>query len=295
MMKEKTMKLLGKVKLGAKRNAPELLLGGALITGTATVILIGRASIKAKELADQRAVDKAAMAYKLSKDGYSEEEIEIEIRKTFASYALSLAKEYAVPVALYAATVGMIFGSYKIQKNRQVALSAALASCTAAYKTLVNKLQTGAAAGLTAQEVLDGIEAKQHVDPETGEITFEKVVGDSIDTSVYKVRFDEYSTVWEKDKFVNEMTLKCEENWANDKLRLQGYLFLNDVYDRLGLPRTKTGQIVGWLAEGDGDGYVDFGVFDCEGYEDIRYNRNAFDLNFNVDGDILSKFGKGAE
>ena len=153
MMKEKTMKLLGKVKLGAKRNAPELLLGGALITGTATIILTGRASIKAKELADQRAVDKAAMAYKLSKDGYKEEEIEAEIGKTFASYALSLAKEYAVPVALYAATVGMIFGSYKIQKNRQVALSAALASCTAAYKTLVNKLQTGAAAGLTAQEV----------------------------------------------------------------------------------------------------------------------------------------------
>lgn len=295
MMKEKTMKLLGKVKLGAKRNAPELLLGGALITGTATVILTGRASIKAKELADQRAVDKAAMAYKLSKDGYSEEEIEVEIRKTFVSYALSLAKEYAVPVALYAATVGMIFGSYKIQKNRQVALSAALASCTAAYKTLVNKLQTGAAAGLTAKEVLDGIEVAHSVDPETGELTVEKYQGEPIDTSVYKVRFDEYSTVWEKDKFVNEMTLKCEENWANDKLRLQGYLFLNDVYDRLGLPRTKTGQIVGWLAEGDGDGYVDFGVFDCEGYQDVRYNRNAFDLNFNVDGDILSKFGKGAE
>ena len=295
MMKEKAMQLIGKVKLGAKRNAPELLLGGALITGTATVVLTGRASIKAKELADQRAVDKAAMAYKLTKDGYTEEEIEVEIRKTFASYALSLAKEYAVPVTLYAATVGMIFASYKIQKDRQLALSATLTACTAAYNKLVNKLRNGAAAGLTAQEVLDGIEAKQHIDPETGEVTIEKYQGEPVDTSVYQARFDEYSTVWEKDKFQNEMTLKCEENWANDKLRIDGFVFLNDVCDRLGLPRTRTGQIVGWVLDGEGDGYIDFGIIDCEKYEDARFTRNAFDLNFNVDGDILSKFDKGSK
>lgn len=295
MMKEKAMQLIGKVKLGAKRNAPELLLGGALITGTATVVLSGRASIKAKELADQRAVDKAAMAYKLSKDGYTEEEIEVEIRKTFASYALSLAKEYAVPVALYAATVGMIFSSYKIQKDRQLALSAALTACTTAYNQLVNKLKNGAAAGLTAKEVLDGIEVRHNVDPETGEVTIEKYQGEPVDTSVYQVRFDEYSTVWEKDKYQNEMTLKCEENWANDKLRIDGFVFLNDVYDRLGLPRTRTGQIVGWVLDGEGDGFIDFGITDCEKYEDIRYARNAFDLNFNVDGDILSKFDKGSK
>ena len=295
MMKEKTMQLIGKVKLGAKRNAPELLLGGALVTGTTAMVLTGRASIKAKELAEQRETDKVAMAYKLTKDGYTEEEIEVEIRKTFASYALSLVKEYAVPVALYAATVGMVFASYKIQKDRQLALSATLTACTAAYNQLVNKLKNGAAAGLTAKEVLDGIEVAHSVDPETGELTVEKYQGEPIDTSVYQVRFDEYSTVWEKDKFQNEMTLKCEENWANDKLKIDGFVFLNDVYDRLGLPRTRTGQIVGWLLDGEGDGYIDFGIFDCEKYEDARFTRNAFDLNFNVDGDILSKFGKGSK
>ena len=170
MMKEKTMQLLGKVKLGTKRNAPELLLGGALVTGTTAMVLTGRASIKAKELAEQRETDKVAMAYKLTKDGYTEEEIEVEIRKTFASYALSLVKEYAVPVALYAATVGMVFASYKIQKDRQLALSATLTACTAAYNQLVNKLKNGAAAGLTAKEVLDGIEVAHSVDPETGEL-----------------------------------------------------------------------------------------------------------------------------
>ena len=90
MMKEKAMQLIGNVKLGAKRNAPELLLGGALITGTATVVLTGRASIKAKELADQRAVDKAAMAYKLTKDGYNEEEIRVFIPKEIRKILMTL-------------------------------------------------------------------------------------------------------------------------------------------------------------------------------------------------------------
>ena len=63
-----------------------------------------------------------------------------------------------------------------------------------------------------------------------------------------------------------------------------------DVLDRLGLPRTKAGLIVGWVLNGEGDGYVDFGVVDCETLENVNYNDNAYDLNFNVDGDILSKF-----
>ena len=108
--------------------------------------------------------------------------------------------------------------------------------------------------------------------------------------NLYKFRFDKYSPCWETNKECNLYFINGVENWANDLLRLQGYIFLNDVLDRLGLPRTKAGQIVGWVLNGEGDGYVDFGVIDCETLENVNYNDNAFDLNFNVDGDILSKF-----
>lgn len=289
-MKEQITQLIGKVKLGAKRNAPELLLGAGFVTGTATVILASRASIKATGIKKDLDESKMSLEFNLQSGDLNDEEAKLEVRKLYTRYALNLAKEYAIPVGLYASTVALIFSSYKIQKNRQMALSAALTACTAAYSTLVNKLKKGAAFGLTAKEVLDGVEAREVVNPETGEVTIEKVQGEAIDTSVYKVRFDKYSTCWEKDKFQNESTLRSEENWANDRLRLQGYLFLNDVYDRLGLPRTKTGQVVGWLSNGDGDNFVDFGVKDCEEYEDVRFDANAFDLNFNVDGDILTKF-----
>lgn len=45
-MNEKITQLIGKVKLGAKRNAPELLLGLGLVTGTASLIMTNRAAKK---------------------------------------------------------------------------------------------------------------------------------------------------------------------------------------------------------------------------------------------------------
>lgn len=288
-MNVKMSQFIGKVKLGAKRNAPELLLGAGLITGTACVVLSGKATIKAAKITDKFKGDIDTISKSLESENLTPVEIKNEIRPLYAKYALDLAKNYAVPTALYAATVASIFASYKIQKNRQIALSTALSAMTTAYATLLGKVQNGAKHGLTAQEVLDGVEGREVVDPETGEITIEKVQGDPINYA-YQVRFDNTCLSWEKDKLQNEFSLKAEENWANDLLQLQGYLFLNDVYDRLGIPKVKTGFIVGWLKDGNGDGFVDFGVIDAESYDDVRYDRNAFDLTFNVDGDILTNF-----
>lgn len=288
-MKQEITKLIGNVKLGAKRNAPELLLGGALITGTATVVLSSRATLKAKEIKDRFAEDKMSLEFKIEHNEMSEEQMKSEVKKLYLGYAFSLVKEYAIPVTLYAATVAMIFGSYKIQKNRQVALSAALASCTAAYTTLMNKIKKGAAMGLTAKEVLEGVEGREVVDPETGEVSIEKYQGEPV-KDLYQFRFDKYSTAWEKDKFQNEATLRAVENWSNDILRLRGYIFLNEILDRLSLPALPEGQLVGWIYNEDGSGYVDFGIRDCEDRDDSGFDYNAFDLTFNVQGNILTKF-----
>ena len=153
---------------------------------------------------------------------------------------------------------------------------------------------------------MDGIEARKVTNEETGEVTVEKYQGPKVDASIYKFRFDEFtSRAWEKDKFQNEWTLTREEHWDNDKLRVDGYLFLNDVLDRLGIDRIPAGQIVGWrYNKGNGDNYVDFRVVDEAIYVDpenpkqIFYNgdfvcnsgENAYTLDFNCDGDILTDF-----
>lgn len=111
--------------------------------------------------------------------------------------------------------------------------------------------------------------------------------------SQYARFFDETCPAWNKDSECNLMFLLCVQGHANEKLKAQGYLYLNDVHDMLGLPRTKAGQIVGWIYKEnntDGDNYVDFGIYKTEknakfvnGYE------NSILLDFNVDGPIIDK------
>lgn len=86
--------------------------------------------------------------------------------------------------------------------------------------------------------------------------------------------------------------LKELEAYANARLKLQGYLFLNDVYETLGIPRSKAGQVVGWTYdEGNpmGDNYVDFGIYQKHNAGFINGYERKLLLDFNVDGVILDK------
>src|SRR5690606_7621145 len=100
---------------------------------------------------------------------------------------------------------------------------------------------------------------REVVNTETGEITKEKSF-DPSNVSQYARFFDELSTEWQRQPEYNQIFLNNIQRNANDMLKARGHLFLNEVYDMLGLERTKAGQVVGWLmeADGDGDNYVSF-------------------------------------
>lgn len=103
--------------------------------------------------------------------------------------------------------------------------------------------------------------------------------------------FDENCIGWSKDPELNKIFLLQQQNFANEKLQARGYLFLNEVFDMLGMPRTRVGQITGWvydLKNPVGDNFVDFGLFDTENHEDVVRDTNVFRLNFNADGNILN-------
>ena len=99
--------------------------------------------------------------------------------------------------------------------------------------------------------------------------------------SQYAKRFDENSRAWTKDPVYNQMFLKTQEAYADDLLRAKGYLFLNEVYDMLGIPRTKTGQCVGWAFE-NSDKHVTFGLNEVIDFSKVM-------IEPNVDGIILDK------
>lgn len=108
----------------------------------------------------------------------------------------------------------------------------------------------------------------------------------------YTKVFDDSCIEWSKDSIQNSMFLKCQQNYANDVLRARGHLFLNEVFDMLGIPRTKAGAIVGWIYDEEnplGDNFVDFGLLDDCNVPFVNGKTNNAILNFNVDGNILDK------
>lgn len=72
----------------------------------------------------------------------------------------------------------------------------------------------------------------------------------------------------------------------NQRLALKGHVFLNEVYDKLGIERTPEGQIVGWVYD-KGSGYIDFGLDSPESDTFMSGKERSVWLDFNVDGPIL--------
>ena len=80
------------------------------------------------------------------------------------------------------------------------------------------------------------------------------------------------------------MFLKLMQNHANKLLKIKKTVFLNEVYEMLGLSRTQEGQVVGWHYDEKnpiGDNYIDFGL------DDATISESEYIvLDFNVDGRV---------
>jgi len=103
-----------------------------------------------------------------------------------------------------------------------------------------------------------------------------------------KVWFNEGCARRTKDPQYNKRYLQHQQQHLNDLLRFRGHVYLNEVFDVLGLPRTKFGQVSGWVYE-DENSYIDFGL-NSESNEDFINGKTADALlDFNVDGLIIDR------
>ena len=99
--------------------------------------------------------------------------------------------------------------------------------------------------------------------------------------------FNDSCVAWTKDPEYNLIFLSHNQNYFNEKLKHVGHVFLNDVYDAIGLPKTKLGQVIGWIYEPGKR--IDFGLYDQQNIDFINVlSRDAL-LKFNVDGPIIDK------
>ena len=68
----------------------------------------------------------------------------------------------------------------------------------------------------------------------------------------YDLTFDHNNPNWTGTVEYNMLFVKQALNFSNEKLAARGYLFLNEVLEVLGLPKTREGQLVGWTRDNAG-------------------------------------------
>jgi hypothetical protein len=62
----------------------------------------------------------------------------------------------------------------------------------------------------------------------------------------------------------------------------------------LGIDRSQAGAVVGWVMGGEGDNFIDFGMFEAGNENFINgWERNIL-LDFNVDGVVYDQIGEKA-
>lgn len=75
--------------------------------------------------------------------------------------------------------------------------------------------------------------------------------------------YDQSCPQWNAHREFNRLFLKSQEKYLNDVLTYRGHVFLNEVHDALGVPRTSAGQLEGWYKGGN---RIDFEIQENDKY-----------------------------
>lgn len=296
--------VINKVGFKIRKHSPEILVAAGVVGTVASTIMACKATTKVSDILEdtKSQVDQVHAVLddrNISEDKYSQEDAKKDLTIVYVQSGVKLVKLYAPAVALGVLSLGCILTSNNILRKRNVALAAAYTAVDHGFKEYRGRVVERFGEAVD-HELKYNIKAKKItetvVNEETGKEKKVKktidVVGDPSTYSDYARFFDELCPMWEKDPEYNLIFLKAQQNYANDLLRSRGHLFLNEVYDMLGIPRSKAGQVVGWVYDENnpvGDNYVDFGIYDVnrENNRDFvnGYERSIL-LDFNVDGNI---------
>lgn len=297
---KKASSALGKVNIKLRKHSPELLIAAGVVGTVVSTVLACKATIKLSTILDE-SKDNIETIHKCKNDKemeerYSQEDAKKDLAIVYVQTGVKIAKLYAPAVVLGTISIAGIVASNNILRKRNVALAAAYATVDKSFKEYRSRV-VERFGNEVDKELRYNIKAKKIEemikDPESGKEKKSKttvnVAAPTVDD--YARFFDKTCRHYEENMNYNLMLLRSQQQLANDKLIADGFLFLSDVYDMLGITRTKMSQSVGWIYKPDGnsngDNFVDFGVMVVKretedgGYED------AILMNFNVDGPIL--------
>ena len=298
-------KTFHRVGFQIKKHSPEILLVTGITGVVTSAVMACKATTKVDAIVEEtkKSIDmihEGMEAGNICDVEYTEEDGKKDLAIVYIQTGVKFAKLYGPSVLLGLTSISCILASNNIIRKRNIALSAAYTAIDTSFKGYRSRVieRFGESMDRELRYNIKTQEVKETVvDEETGKKKTVKSTVSVVDPNTYSDYarfFDEYCAGWTKDAEYNLMFLRQQQNYANELLKSRGHLFLNEVYDMLGIDRTKAGNIVGWVYDEEhpvGDNFVDFGIYvlDNEKARDFVNGRErSILLDFNVDGDILS-------
>lgn len=280
-----------------KKFSPEisLVLGGIGI-GTC-VVLACKATLKAKVAKEYLDLNISETKKAKEESLITEQEYAKDMAQHYVQGALEIGKLYLPAVGVGVLSLGLVYNSHRIMRSRNFALVAAYKAIDESFSLYRGRVITELGEdkdrqfkyGLRKETILVNEENDKG---KVREVKKSISVLDDLGYSKYARFYDETCKAFHKNPEYNLAFLKTQEDYANHLLYARGHVFLNEIYDSLGIERSREGQVVGWVLDKDAPNRIDFGIYDSHkkssrnfvnGYEPVIL------LDFNVQGLIYDK------
>ena len=296
----KATRLLYSTQYQVKKHSPEILMVAGIAGTIVGTVLACKATTKVSEIIEEKNknVEDVHTCLEEKPNEYTEEDSKKDLTIIYAQTGVKLFKLYAPAIGVMALSFASIITGHKVLKKRNIAIAAAYAAIDKGFKQYRKNVIAEFGEGVD-QQMRFGLKSKEikkkDKDGKTVKETEYYINPDANplnNISEYARFFDAASENFAKDPEYNMMFLRRQQDYANEMLKSRGHLFLNEVYDLLDIPRSKAGQVVGWVYDKNGntkgDNYVDFGLYRND--QATRRFVNGLEYNilldFNVDGVI---------
>lgn len=290
-----------KIGFELKKHSPEIFIAVGVVGTVASAVMACKATTKLSDILEESkeqidAIHEAPQKEEL-KDKYDEDMMRKDLALVYFQTGVKVAKLYAPAVILGTLSITSIVASNNILRKRNVALAAAYATVDKGFKEYRERVVERYGEQVD-YELTHNIKTKEITETIVDEKGKEKQVKKTVEvadptvTNEYVKYFTRTNPYWDDTPDYVEMFLRAQQNYANDRLKIEKVLTLNDVYDSLGFQKTKAGMVVGWVLDEnneDGDNFIEFHVHKVYIPNEYGEDELAYAIDFNVDGNIYNK------
>lgn len=284
---------VGRQVLTFKKHSPTIFFVAGIAGVIGTVVLASRATLKLDEVLEEtnERLDDIREAGEANDPNYDANDQLQDKVYVYTQAVTKITVLYAPAVALGLLSIGALTGSHIVLTKRNMAVTAAYAALDKGFREYRQRIADKYGAEKEREFRYDTEDKTIVEETETGPVT--KTVTRVKHGSIYSRLFDQTNINWCPTPGYNRNFISTQQNYANDLLRDRGHVLLNDVYDMLGMERSKEGCVVGWVLDGgNSDNYIDFGVFEGDRERGMRFvmgTEMSIWLDFNVDGVVYDK------